>query len=132
MVQYLKHAPMYTRDSTAAIEQTVDEMLTAIERDGDAAIRRYSRELDGWDPDDFRVPAADIERAYDSVDPSLKDDIDARARPGAALRHSTAQHAAGPRDRAQPRRHARSSPPPVQAVGSYVPGGRYPLIASRS
>jgi sulfopropanediol 3-dehydrogenase len=130
MVQYLKHAPMYTRDSTAAIEQTVDEMLTAIERDGDAAIRRYSRDLDGWDPQDFRVPSADIERAYASVDSQLKDDID-------AARDQVQRFATAQRNTLQDleielnpgvtlgHRHL-----PVQAVGSYVPGGRYPLIAS--
>ncbi len=130
MVHYLKQAPMYTRDSTEAIEQTVDAMLTAIERDGDAAIRRYSRELDGWDPEDFRVPEADIERAYETVDVQLKDDID-------AARDQVQRFATAQRNTLQDleielnpgvtlgHRHL-----PVQAVGSYVPGGRYPLIAS--
>lgn len=127
---YLKHAPMYTRDATAAVAQTVDRMLADIERDGDAAIRRYSARLDHWEPADFRVLTADVDRAAAELDAQLRDDIDAarnqvvrfaeaqrttltdldvELNPGVTLGH----------------RHL-----PVGAVGSYVPGGRYPLLAS--
>lgn len=130
MAQYLKQAPMYTRDSTEQVEATVDRMLTAIESEGDAAIRRYSQELDKWSPDDFRVAAEDIERAEHELDDALKADIDAAR--GQVTRFAEAQRATLQDLEVEinpgvtlGHRHI-----PVNAVGSYVPGGRYPLIAS--
>jgi sulfopropanediol 3-dehydrogenase len=130
MAHYLKQAPMYSQKSTREIEATVDSMLEAIETDGDSAIRGFSEQLDHWNPADFRVDEKHIEVAVEQLDPELRADID-RAReyvvafasaqrgtlqdleietaPGVVLGH----------------RHI-----PVGSVGSYVPGGRYPLIAS--
>jgi sulfopropanediol 3-dehydrogenase len=130
MAQYLKQAPMYTRDSTEQVEATVDRMLTAIETEGDAAIRRFSQELDGWSPPDFRVPDKEIERAAEQLDDGLKADIDAAR--GQVTRFAEAQRATLQELEIElspgvtlGHRHL-----PVGAVGSYVPGGRYPLIAS--
>jgi sulfopropanediol 3-dehydrogenase len=130
MAEYLKQAPMYSKASTQEIEATVASMLDAIERDGDTAIRDFSERLDGWSPEDFRVSADLIEAAFEQVGPQLRAHIDAarenieqfaraqretmtdlevQLRPGVVLGH----------------RHI-----PIGAVGSYVPGGRYPLIAS--
>jgi sulfopropanediol 3-dehydrogenase len=130
MVDYLKQAPMYSSASTQEIEATVATMLEEVEREGDGAIREYSRRLDDWSPQDFRVSPRQIEDACGEVSAELRADIDAarehverfaraqretisdleiEIRPGVVLGH----------------RHI-----PVGAVGSYVPGGRYPLIAS--
>jgi sulfopropanediol 3-dehydrogenase len=130
MADYLKHTPMYSRQVTDAVRATVSEMPERIERDGEDAIRHYSRELDGWDPPSFVVDADDVEAASSSLTPELRDhiafaqeqvrtfaaaqrasltDIEIETRPGVVLGH----------------RHI-----PVAAVGSYVPGGRYPMLAS--
>ena len=130
MPDYLKHAPMYTRDATRQVTETVDRMLTAIEADPDAAIRRYSEELDDWSPADFRVDEREIALATQRVDARLRADVDAaRAQ---VIRFAEAQRAtlADLELELNPgvtlgHRHL-----PIGAVGSYVPGGRYPLIAS--
>ncbi len=130
MADYLKHTPMYSRQVTDAVRATVSEMLERIEREGEDAIRHYSRELDGWDPPSFVVDADDVAAASGSLTPELRDhiafaqeqvrtfaaaqrasmtDIEIETRPGVVLGH----------------RHI-----PVAAVGSYVPGGRYPMLAS--
>jgi sulfopropanediol 3-dehydrogenase len=130
VTQYLKHAPMYTADSTEQVVATVDRMLAEIESEPDAAIRRHSHELDAWSPEDFRVGDDEIARVVERVDPALRanidaarenvvrfaeaqlrtmDDLEVEVSPGVVLGH----------------RHL-----PIGAVGSYVPGGRYPLIAS--
>ena len=130
MPDYLKQAPMYTRDATAEVAATVDRMLAAIEADPDGAIRRYSEDLDDWSPDDFRVGEDAIRRATEALDPRLRADVDAaRAQ---VIRFAEAQRAtlADLEVELNPgvtlgHRHL-----PIGAVGSYVPGGRYPLIAS--
>jgi sulfopropanediol 3-dehydrogenase len=112
------------------VERTVSEMLLDIERRGAAAVRDHSRRLDGWDPPSFRVSREEIDAAEAQVPDDLKrqiafaqtqvrafaeaqrgtlSDLEVGTLPGVVLGH----------------RHV-----PVDAVGSYVPGGRYPMLAS--
>jgi sulfopropanediol 3-dehydrogenase len=129
-VEYLKRAPLYSQQVTDQVRATVSEMLLAIQREGTDAIRRYSRELDDWDPRSFIVDDATIARASEEVDPGLRDHI------AIAQRHV--------RDFAEAQRRTLGELSveiepgitlghrhiPVQTVGSYVPGGRYPMLAS--
>jgi sulfopropanediol 3-dehydrogenase len=130
MTEYLKHAPLYAPQAGAEVRRTVSEMLSAIQRDGADAIRRYSAELDGWDPPSFIVDEATIAAARERLDDELRDhiafaqeqvrsfataqretmrDLEVQTLPGVTLGH----------------RHI-----PVRTVGAYVPGGRYPMLAS--
>ena len=130
MTEYLKHAPLYAAQASADVRRTVSEMLSTIERDGADAIRRYSAELDRWDPPSFIVDEAAIAAAADRVDGELREhiafaqeqvrafataqretmhDLEVQTLPGVTLGH----------------RHI-----PVRTVGAYVPGGRYPMLAS--
>jgi sulfopropanediol 3-dehydrogenase len=127
---YLKRAPWQSPRTSAAVRARVSEMLSAIEGDGERALRRYSAELDDWSPESFVVGAAEVRCATAELDPGLVRHVDfaleqvrgfARAQratllelevetlPGVTLGH----------------RHL-----PVGAVGAYVPGGRYPMLAS--
>jgi sulfopropanediol 3-dehydrogenase len=130
VTEYLKQSPLYSQQASADVRRTVSEMLTRIERDGEAAIRHYSEALDGWSPPSFIVDNETIERACEQIDPELRAhiafaqeqvrtfataqretlrDLDIETLPGVTLGH----------------RHI-----PVASVGSYVPGGRYPMLAS--
>jgi sulfopropanediol 3-dehydrogenase len=112
------------------IKRTVDEMLRRIEREGIEAVREYSRRLDGWDPPSFRVGEEEIGSAAAQVPAELRDhiafaqeqvrvfaerqrrmlsDLEVETQPGIVLGHRQI---------------------PVAAVGAYVPGGRYPMLAS--
>jgi sulfopropanediol 3-dehydrogenase len=130
MTEYLKRAPRYSEQASADVRRTVSEMLARIQRDGAEGVRHYSRELDGWDPPSFLVDEAQIARASAAVEPGLREhiafaqeqvrafaraqretlrDLELQTLPGVTLGH----------------RHI-----PVRAVGAYVPGGRYPMLAS--
>jgi sulfopropanediol 3-dehydrogenase len=130
MTEYLKHAPLYTTEAIADVRRTVAEMLTSIRREGTDAIRRYSAELDGWDPPSFIVDEPTIAAAGEQLDEDLREhiafaqrqvrafagaqretlrDLEIETLPGVTLGH----------------RHI-----PVRSVGAYVPGGRYPMLAS--
>jgi len=53
---YLKAAGIASASATdPAVRERVSEMLHTIEQGGIDAVRRYSRELDGWDPPSFEV-----------------------------------------------------------------------------
>jgi sulfopropanediol 3-dehydrogenase len=110
--------------------RTVSDMLLDLERRGMDAVRDYSRRFDRWDPPSFEMSRADIERSIAELDPQVIRDTDycqsnvrafaeaqlqtllpleVEIRPGVVLGH----------------RHI-----PVQRVGSYIPGGRYPMFGS--
>jgi sulfopropanediol 3-dehydrogenase len=130
MREYLKKARGETVERDREVVATVSSMLSAIERDGIAAIRRYSTELDQWTPVRFTVKRTTVEQAERDVPDELKEhiafaadqvrgfaehqrrsltDLEVETLPGVVLGH----------------RHI-----PVAASGAYSPGGRYPLIAS--
>jgi sulfopropanediol 3-dehydrogenase len=130
MAEYLKRPDATPQQATDEVKRTVEEMLRRIERDGLEAVREYSRRLDDWDPPSFRVSGEEVEAAAAQVPDELKEhiafgqeqvrafaerqrqtltELDVETQPGVVLGH----------------RHI-----PVGAVGSYVPGGRYPMLAS--
>src|SRR3712207_8021107 len=55
---------------------TLFPYTTLFRSEGMDAVRSYSRELDGWDPPDFRVSEKEIERAAGSVEPGLREAIE--------------------------------------------------------
>ena len=127
---YLKAPNPPTLEATDEIRGRVSDMLRDIERGGIDAVRRWSAELDDWSPEDFVASGADFDRAAAELDDDLKQhiafaleqvrgfaqaqrdslaDIEVEMGPGVVLGH----------------KHI-----PVSAVGAYVPGGRYPMLAS--
>ncbi len=129
-MRYLKEGAPVEAAVTEEIRTTVSQILLEVEREGIAAVRRYSERFDGWNPPDFLVGADEVATAVDRLEPELVTHIDfareqirgfadaqrttltdlsVRPLPGVELGH----------------RHL-----PVGAVGAYSPGGRYPLIAS--
>ena len=112
------------------VAERVAEMLRDIERHGMDAVRRYSRELDGWDPPSFRVSDDEIKRASAGLSDELlaaiafaQEQIGGFARAQLAM-FTPLEHEPLP-GVVLGHRHI-----PVDTVGSYVPGGRVPLLAS--
>ena len=112
---------------TAAV---VSGMLLDLEKNGLDAVRRYSEKFDHWKPPEFELTPAQIREATRTLDPQVVSDtrfcqdnvrrfaeaqlatmhpLEVEIRPGVTLGH----------------RHI-----PVNAVGSYIPGGRYPMFGS--
>ena len=116
------------RDSEVA--QVVDEIISAVAAGGDDAVRRYSGRLDGWEPAQFRLDEQEIEACLGRVPEQVLDDIrfsQAQVRRFAQAQRETMldleiETLPGVR---LGHRHV-----PVSSVGAYVPGGRYPMVAS--
>lgn len=129
-MEFLRQAPPRPAEDAPEVTQRVAGMIADIRARGEDAVRAYSRELDSWDPDDFRVSDDDIAAAESRIPAELREaidfaqdqvrnfaqlqrdtmlDLEVETRPGVVLGH----------------RHV-----PVGSVGAYVPGGRYALIAS--
>jgi sulfopropanediol 3-dehydrogenase len=114
----------------AKVRETVESILADIEARKDEAVRDLSQKFDNWSPKDFRLTPQEIDKAIGQVPKRDLDDIkfaqaqvrnfaqkqretmhdlEVETLPGVTLGH----------------RHI-----PVNSIGCYVPGGRYPMVAS--
>jgi sulfopropanediol 3-dehydrogenase len=132
MAYYLKRgrdAALRAEDA-AKVRATVEGILSDIETRGDAAVRELSIKFDVWDRQDYRLTDAEIQSCIDQLTPrNIADirfaqeqvrnfaqhqrnsmlDLEVETLPGVVLGHKNI---------------------PVNSVGCYVPGGKYPLLAS--
>jgi sulfopropanediol 3-dehydrogenase len=114
----------------AAVRNTVEGILAQVEEKKDTAIRELSKKFDNWEPKDFRLTPTEIEQAISQVSKRDLDDIkfaQAQVRNFAQKQKDTMQDL---EVETLPgvilgHRHI-----PVNAIGCYVPGGRYPMVAS--
>ena len=132
MARYLKRGmdASAIKAADAKVRETVESILGQIEARKDEAVRELSQKFDNWSPADFKLSEQDIERAIGQVAKrDLEDikfaqaqvrnfaqkqrdtmhDLEVETLPGVVLGH----------------KHI-----PVNSIGCYVPGGRYPMVAS--
>jgi sulfopropanediol 3-dehydrogenase len=119
---------LFERDSECA--EIVSKMLLDLEKLRMDAVRQYSKRFDDWDPPDFELTAAQIDAAIAEVEPQVIEDTDfcqANVRAFAQAQMATLKPL-----EVEPRpgvilghKHV-----PVKSVGSYIPGGRYPMFGS--
>jgi len=132
MAQVLKSGRNATlrAEDESRIRATVEIILADVEKRGDQAVRELSIKFDHWDRKDFRLTDAEIKDCLSQLSQRNIDDIkfaqaqvrnfaqhqrasmldiEVETLPGVVLGH----------------KHI-----PVNSVGCYVPGGKYPLLAS--
>ena len=117
-------------EADAQVRSTVESIISDIKMRGNAGVRDWSEKFDKWSPNEFRLSQSQIEDAYAALDQQTIDDIrfaqeqvrnfaqiqrdslkdvEVETLPGVILGHKNL---------------------PVNSVGCYVPGGKYPLVAS--
>ncbi|WP_132443263.1 histidinol dehydrogenase [Sulfitobacter indolifex] len=128
-ITYLKQVETRPAVEGKDIRGVVAQMLAKIEQGGEAAVRDYARDLDGW-AEDIVVTAAERAAASARVPQELKDDI--RFAHANIRRFAEAQKATmGDCEiEIMPGLIAGQKQIPVSSAGCYVPGGRYSHIAS--
>ena len=119
-----------SRAADEAVRDTVEVILRDVEQRGDAAVREYSEKFDRWSPDDFRLSASAVAGLVKTIDPAVRRDIE-------FAQHQIRRFAEAQRGalgeveiETMPGVTLGHKNIPVQSVGCYVPGGRYPMIAS--
>ncbi|QEC50387.1 histidinol dehydrogenase [Baekduia soli] len=132
--RYLKAPGPPAPEVSDEIRRRVETMLQDISAGGVDAVRRWSRELDGWDGPDgtgsFVVTEEDFERAAAGLDDGLKAHIafaQEQVRTFALAQRATLTDL---RIESLPGVVLGHTHIPVGSVGAYVPGGRYPMLAS--
>ena len=132
MVRYLKRGmdAGAVRAADAEVRARVEAILSDVEARRDAAVREYSEKFDAWSPASFQLSAAAIERAIAQVPRRDLDDIkfaQAQVRNFAEKQRATLQDLEVETLPGVVLGHKHI---PVNSIGCYVPGGRYPMVAS--
>lgn len=132
MATYLKQGITQdqARAADANVRATVESILSDVDARGDAAVRELSQRFDHWSPSSFRLSAEVVDALVASLPAQTVSDIEfaqAQVRrfaeaQRAALRDVEIETLAG-----VTLGHKNI---PVGSVGCYVPGGRYPMVAS--
>ncbi len=132
MATYLKRGASSADTAAAAaqVEATVKDILARIEAEGDAAVRHYSETFDKYAPESFRLSDQDIQACVDALEPQTVDDI--RFAQTQIRTFAEAQRAALQDVEIEtiPGVRLGHKNLPIENVGCYVPGGRYPMVAS--
>ena len=132
MIRYLKRGATDEEkvEADRKVRQTVEAILDDVIRRGDAAVRELSVKFDKWEPKDFRLSAAEIQALIDSLPAQVIDDIKFAQ---AQIRRFAEVQRTALRDvevETLPGVRLGHKNIPIASVGCYVPGGRYPMVAS--
>jgi sulfopropanediol 3-dehydrogenase len=132
MIRYLKQATaLESREvDDAAVRHTVEAILADVAARKDAAVRECSGRFDKWQPASFRLGRADIDACYNEVPAQAVSDI--RFAQAQIRRFAEAQRATMHDLEVEtlPGVVLGHRNIPINSVGCYVPGGKYPLVAS--
>jgi sulfopropanediol 3-dehydrogenase len=130
VTMYLKDAQPQLREDSRALSDRVRAMLDDIEQNRDTAVRRYAKDLDRWEGPEFRVTNDEIAAAHRAVSQTFKDDF-------AFCMKQVTDFAKRQRDSMHEFEAEVSDGItlgqkiiPVERVGCYIPGGKYPLISA--
>ncbi|WGW03447.1 histidinol dehydrogenase [Tropicibacter oceani] len=131
-IQHLKQGKPETEraEDDAKVRAVVETTLADIEARGDAALRDLSEKFDGYTPQAFRLTASEIEAAMQKV--SARDMQDIRFAQDQIRNFAQAQRASMTDIEVEtlPGVILGHRNIPVQSVGCYVPGGKFPMVAS--
>jgi sulfopropanediol 3-dehydrogenase len=112
------------------VYETVREIIKNITNNGEASVREYSSSFDKWSPESFRLTDDQIEEIKERVPEQVKEDI-------AFAQEQIGNFASKQRETIQdievetlPGVILGHKNIPVGSVGCYIPGGRYPMVAS--
>ena len=117
-------------EEDAKVRSVVEATLADIQARGDAAIRDLSEKFDNYSPENFRLSASEIEAAMQKV--SARDMDDIKFAQTQIRRFAEAQRASMTDIEVEtlPGVILGHKNIPVQSVGCYVPGGKFPMVAS--
>src|SRR6202007_3017113 len=112
------------------IQNTVSNIIDQIEAEGDDALRRLSAKFDKWDRPSYRLSESEIEKILASVPESVKDDVKFAQKQVRTFAEAQRSALRDVEVETLPGIHLGHKNIPVNSVGAYVPGGRYPMVAS--
>jgi sulfopropanediol 3-dehydrogenase len=118
------------RESDLEVREAVGKIIKEIEEKGDVALLKYSDAFDHWSPESFRLTDNQIKEIIDRTPPTVIDDIMFAQQ---QIRFFAEQQRASILDievETLPGVFLGHKNIPMNSVGCYIPGGRYPMVAS--
>jgi sulfopropanediol 3-dehydrogenase len=132
MIRQLKHgaSEQSAKDADRKTRQTVEAILDDVSERGDAAVRELSAKFDKYEPEQFRLSNDEIKTLIDSLPAQVIEDI--KFAQTQIRRFAQAQRATMTELEVEtlPGIKLGHKLIPVASVGCYIPGGRYPMVAS--
>ncbi|WP_297202341.1 histidinol dehydrogenase [uncultured Pluralibacter sp.] len=129
-VEWIKRPNGQDAKADRSLTDTVSAIIDRVKQEGDAALRDFSQQFDRVVPQQFEVSAQEIEQALAEMDPQTRRDSEfaiQQVRRFAQAQFATMQ----PLEvETLPCVHLGHRIIPVQTVGCYVPGGRYPILSA--
>lgn len=129
-VTWVKRAEANDAQADRSLTDTVSAIIEQVRERGDQALRDYSQRFDNVIPEQFEVSEAEIQAALETMDPQTRRDSEfaiAQVRRFAEAQLATMT----PLDvETLPGVHLGHRIIPIQTVGCYVPGGRYPILSA--
>ena len=132
MIRYIKKRSESNNvsENKSSIEETVRSILSDIRERGDAALEHYSGHFDNWSPESFQLSEDEIDAAISKLNKSEIEDI--------KFAQNQIRHFAQKQLETMNELEVETLPGvfrghkhiPIENVGCYVPGGRYPMVAS--
>ena len=116
--------------ANSKVQETVANIIADVKARGDIAVRELSAKFDRWSPASFRLSQDEIDSLLASVSPQTIEDIEFAQ---AQIRNFAEHQKAALKDievETLPGVRLGHRNIPVSAVGCYIPGGRYPMVAS--
>jgi len=132
MAQWLKRGAdvAVKQEADRQVREVVEKTLADIEMRGDEAIRELSVKFDNWDRESYRLSDEEIEQCVDSLSAQDRKDVEfaqAQVRNFAEIQRASMKDVEVETLEGVVLGHKNL---PVNAAGCYVPGGKYPLLAS--
>jgi sulfopropanediol 3-dehydrogenase len=117
-------------EDDAKVRGIVETTLQDIEARGDAAVRDLSAKFDNYEPSSFRLTTSEIEAAMQKVSTRDMDDIKFAQRQIRTFAQAQRASMTDIEVETMPGVILGHKNIPVQSVGCYVPGGKFPMVAS--
>lgn len=130
MIRYLKKAVEKPLEDIRLVQDSVRTILEKIRNEGESGLRYYSEKFDNWSPKSFRVSDDEIRLAKNKLPASEIEDIDFCQTQIRTFAKEQMSRLVNFEVETLPGVHLGQKVIPVSSSGSYIPGGRYPMLAS--
>jgi sulfopropanediol 3-dehydrogenase len=130
MAEYLKRAIERPQEDISAVQATVRDILEKVRKEGIAAVRYYSEKFDNWSPKHFRVSKDEMAAAKKALPKGEVEDIDFCQAQVRNFAREQMKRLVDFEVETLSGVHLGQKVIPVASSGSYIPGGRYPMLAS--
>ncbi|RWX58818.1 histidinol dehydrogenase, partial [Mesorhizobium sp. M2A.F.Ca.ET.039.01.1.1] len=115
---------------TAPVEKSVREIIAHVRKHGDAAVREYSLAFDKADVTNFEITEEEKQKAVADLDAQTREDTEFAIANVRRFAEAQLKTILPLEIQSLPGLHLGHRVIPIEIVGCYVPGGRYPLLSA--